>query len=1549
MKALFIQNPVFESVCAFFRRHSSGQKSRSRGHNFPQKGVLTMRIRRAFAVAALAAFALISGPQADSWSPVGEALAKQSNGNAGGNGNNGNGAGNGNGGAQPNANIAPVANAGRDLAVQAGHTVTLDGSGSYDGDGDPVSFHWELLGAPTGSAAQLDDPTAVRPAFTIDLPGEYEARLVVEDGLVASAPDHVIVSTGNLAPAADTGADLPVATGDSVALDGASSFDANGDAIAFSWRIVGKPAGSGAALADPDAARTSFIADAPGDYVAELTVSDGAAVSIADRVTVSTESVAPAANAGADLVFSQPGAMALEAELSADGDGDALSFRWTVLRAPENARYQIRNSTERRAFLLFEDAGDYVVQLTVTDALGAAGIDTALVTGGNAPPVANAGPDRAVAAGGAVTLDASGSSDVNGDLLTARWALVARPDGSAAAIDNPGGVLAGFTADEPGTYIAQLIVDDGMAQSAPDTVVVTTGNAAPVADAGPDLWVDGRPGTAVTLDGGGSGDANGDALSYRWSLLQAPRGSRAALADAGALADFVPDRAGTYLVQLVVNDGTADSAPSFAVIAKGYGNLEIGPGTDQGDGNGDMAAGIGHDTNLRPVAEAGPGRTAPGGSLIQLDGSASSDPNEHVIHYEWALIFKPAGSTAELSDPAAVSPTFTADVSGIYVAQLVVRDAQIESFPDTVLIYANTAPVADAGPDQEVAIGSSVALDGTGSYDEDGDALTYAWSFATRPAGSSAAIDNATSAIAGFTPDVFGDYVVRLVVNDGVEDSAPDTATIKTFNNPPVAEAGEDMSATAGDVVTLDGTGSSDPDGQALSYSWRFTARPAGSAAEFDDAAAATPSFTTDLEGLYVAELTVNDGVVDSYPDVVGLRVGDGSVNHAPVLDAVGPLTVFLGETLTLQLSASDPDGDAVYFFANPLPLPRNMALNAMTGALEFRPDANQTGEFTVTLGASDGIARDSESVTVTVMTPPYGAPTSLAGRVLDASAQALGETVPVAGATVLLVETGQTATTDADGNFFISGTPSGDLRLDISRAGYHAVRHDLKMFPNTVNVAGPFYLAPAIAGGSGLYGYWAAVRDGLTISDPSTGMSIYLAPGIQRELRFRYYGTFYLSSVPYSAVADLAPASINTCQVGVIWASRYPVNNFNATVTMPNRDNLAPGSEVDVWNLNPTTKRFQIVSVGRVSADGASVEGPIVWASMFFAAPPAPLVMASADMNPTSRTPTLLADGNVSQAIGLPGVMSLGQDRSQALVYNSASADPRPVVSMDTTILGRTGVPATIEGVLEVGGVVVAGPFAIDTQSPSPMPEDLDATIRHAAQFDAGELVTGIHPYRFTATANYGCSTVSASVTGEMIVNNQSDSPFGAGWTLAGLERLHIEEDGDLLLTDGSGAAKAFDANPRPNFLPPVGIPADGAGAGALDDLNGDGNLDMAVPEMGNGDFAVLLGDGAGGFPVDIRTNAGTPPVPKSPLEPELYPDTTVIATGDFNSDGCATCWSAPRCPGGCGSISAMATAVSSRRPTSGGAARRAWRSAISTMTATTISWSARWTATRL
>ena len=107
-----------------------------------------------------------------------------------------------------------------------------------------------------------------------------------------------------------------------------------------------------------------------------------------------------------------------------------------------------------------------------------------------------------------------------------------------------------------------------------------------------------------------------------------------------------------------------------------------------------------------------------------------------------------------------------------------------------------------------------VTLDGSGSSDVDGNLLTYNWAFTTMPVDSSATLSDATAVNPGFTVDKFGTYVVSLTVNDGTVNSQPDTIVVSTLNTAPVANAGADQSAYVNNVVTLDGSGSSDVDGK---------------------------------------------------------------------------------------------------------------------------------------------------------------------------------------------------------------------------------------------------------------------------------------------------------------------------------------------------------------------------------------------------------------------------------------------------------------------------------------------------------------------------------------------------------------------------------------------------------------------------------------------------------------------------------------------------------------------------------------------------------------
>jgi PKD domain len=371
----------------------------------------------------------------------------------------------------------------------------------------------------------------------------------------------------------------------------------------------------------------------------------------------------------------------------------------------------------------------------------------------------------------------------------------------------------------------------------------TSTNTAPIASAGnpQSLMV----GSTVTLDGSSSTDADHDSLTYNWSLTSKPTGSTANLSSTTAVnPTFHADLPGTYMATLMVNDGQATSSAATVTITAAQ-------------------------NNAAPVANAGGNQNVVANNTVTLDGSASSDANADALTYNWTLTSKPTGSSATLSSPTSARPTFTADFAGTYVASLTVNDGQVNSNVATVTVTAaraNAAPVANAGTAQSVVAGTNVTLDGSASSDANGDALTYNWSLTSKPTGSSATLSSATSARPTFTADVAGTYVASLTVNDGQVNSNVVTVSVTAVraNAAPIANAGTAQSVVAGTNVTLDGSASSDANGDALAYNWSLTSKPTGSTATLSSTTSARPTLTADVAGTYVASLTVNDGQVNS-------------------------------------------------------------------------------------------------------------------------------------------------------------------------------------------------------------------------------------------------------------------------------------------------------------------------------------------------------------------------------------------------------------------------------------------------------------------------------------------------------------------------------------------------------------------------------------------------------------------------------------------------------------------------------------------------------------
>jgi hypothetical protein len=648
----------------------------------------------------------------------------------------------------------------------------------------------------------------------------------------------------------------------------------------------------------------------------------------------------PIANAGPNqIVIGIKTPVQLDGSASSDPSGRPLTYHWTIVDAPAASVATLNGADTVRPTFVPDAKGRYRIRLIVDNGIRPGNADTVAVAVRNAPPVADAGPDRTAAVGQTLALDGSASHDPDGDSLTFQWTFTTRPRGSHAAFADPAVARPTFLVDKPGQYTARLVVRDGQTRAV-DTVAIDVPNTAPVANAGPDQSA--AVGARVTLDGSGSSDVDGDRLRYAWTLVSRPGGSAATLANSHSVSpSFGVDAAGQYVIELVVDDGTAASTPDTVVVNTG---------------------------NSAPVANAGPDQTATLSQLVHLDGTASTDVDGDPLTFAWSFVSRPAGSTAVLTNPAAVNPTFVVDRHGSYQIQLIVNDGAQSSLPDVVEItVGNTAPVANAGPDQKIARGDRVTLDGSGSTDTDGDSLTYMWSLTAAPSGSLAALDDPSSVKPSFTADQSGTYVAQLIVSDGLVMSAADTVSVMTENVPPVARPGAAQTAIVGRLVLLDGTASSDADGDPLTFRWSFTVRPDGSVATLTGSTTAGPSFTPDVPGDFVVQLIVDDGVASSAPATVTIS----TTNTVPVADAgADQLGLPVGATAVLDgLGSSDADGQPLTYRWSLLlrPAGSNAVLDDPSSVTpHFLADV--AGDYVAQLIVDDGVV-DSAPDTVLIRT----------------------------------------------------------------------------------------------------------------------------------------------------------------------------------------------------------------------------------------------------------------------------------------------------------------------------------------------------------------------------------------------------------------------------------------------------------------------------------------------------------------------------------------------------------------------------------------------------
>jgi VCBS repeat-containing protein len=323
-----------------------------------------------------------------------------------------------------------------------------------------------------------------------------------------------------------------------------------------------------------------------------------------------------------------------------------------------------------------------------------------------------------------------------------------------------------------------------------------------------------------------------------------------------------------------------------------------------------------------PIADAGPDQTVDEDITVTLGGSNSFDTEGENLSYQWDQI---AGRPVSLSDPQAANPTFTAPSSvgsggDSLIFQLTVTDEEASQATDTTIVnvtlpLANGPPNADAGVDQTVGEDTTVALDGSNSFDPDGDKLSYQWN---QVAGPSVTLSDPTADKptfeAPFIESAGLSFTFELTVADTSGLQATDTnvvnVTLPFGNSPPIAVVGDDQTADEDTTVTLDGFGSFDPEGQNLSYRWR---QVAGRPVTLSDPSAEQPTITAPNVGSggvsLLFELTATDvGGLQAVVDTLVNVTGD---NDFPIADAGNDQAVDENSTITLDGSGSvDPEGE---------------------------------------------------------------------------------------------------------------------------------------------------------------------------------------------------------------------------------------------------------------------------------------------------------------------------------------------------------------------------------------------------------------------------------------------------------------------------------------------------------------------------------------------------------------------------------------------------------------------------------------------------------------
>lgn len=451
----------------------------------------------------------------------------------------------------------------------------------------------------------------------------------------------------------------------------------------------------------------------------------------------------------------------------------------------------------------------------------------------NRPPVADAGADTSIVAGGTTLLQGTAADPEDDAVQEWLWSVDSSPPGSSPTLSSPGQASTLFQADIIGDYVLSFVAFDGTDWSEPDLVaihVLDPATVVPVANAGPDRHI--TRGSVALLVGEASDIAGRPILEWQWTIESSPAGSTASLSSPqNATTRLSANQVGEYVLSLSARNIVGWSMPDAVSVF------------------------IEERSNRPPMASAGEDQTILVNATTLLAGAALDSDDDPIIDWLWSVESAPAGAAPVIEWPHQNDPTFHASMPGDYVLSVIASDGTDWSEPAFVTIHVHELLPPVAAIRTDVVSGPApltVQFDASSStVDPLAGALTYQWDFGD---------------LSPSSPDVApvhrydtpGSYHVILNVADGLGQGDQEFIDISVLapNNPPTASPTATPNSGAAPLEVAFLANAIDPEGDALAYLWDF-----GDPGSLDNTSAmADPSHQFDAPGTYTVRLTVWDG-----------------------------------------------------------------------------------------------------------------------------------------------------------------------------------------------------------------------------------------------------------------------------------------------------------------------------------------------------------------------------------------------------------------------------------------------------------------------------------------------------------------------------------------------------------------------------------------------------------------------------------------------------------------------------------------------------------------